>query len=89
MTKTDLVLKREDRGLVTIFTLNRPSKLNALSNDLLTAMMAELDRIELDSGVRVVVITGAGRAFSAGADIKGGKAPISWIVRSALDRTSK
>jgi len=69
MTKTDLVLKREDRGLVTIFTLNRPSKLNALSNDLLTAMMAELDRIELDSGVRVIVITGAGRAFSAGADI--------------------
>ena len=71
MTETDLVLKREDRGLVAILTLNRPSKLNALSNDLLTAMMAELDRIELDSGVWVVVITGAGRAFSAGADIGG------------------
>src|SRR6516162_2709797 len=71
MTKTDLVLNREDRGLVAILTLNRPSKLNALSNDLLTAMMAELDRIELDSGVWVVVITGAGRAFSAGADIGG------------------
>ena len=55
----------------------------------LPTMMAELDRIELESGVRVFVITGAGRAFSAGADIKGGKAPISWIVRSALDRTSK
>ena len=68
-SETDLVLKREGRGLVTILTLNRPSKLNALSNDLLTAMMAELDRIELDSGVWVVVITGAGRAFSAGADI--------------------
>ena len=71
MTETDLVLNREDRGLVAILTLNRPSKLNALSNDLLTAMMAELDRIELDPGVRVVVITGAGRAFSAGADING------------------
>ena len=71
MTETDLVLNREDRGLVAILTLYRPSKLNALSNDLLTAMMAELDRIELDPGVRVVVITGAGRAFSAGADIKG------------------
>ena len=69
MTETDLVLNREVGGLVTILTLNRPSKLNALSNDLLTAMMAELDRIELDSGVRVIVITGAGRAFSAGADI--------------------
>jgi enoyl-CoA hydratase len=71
VTETDLVLKREDRGLVTILTFNRPSKLNALSNGLLTAMMAELDRIELDPGVRVVVITGAGRAFSAGADING------------------
>ena len=71
MTKTVLVLEREDRGPVTILTLNRPNKLNALSNDLLTAMMSELDRIELDPGVRVVVITGAGRAFSAGADIKG------------------
>src|SRR5262249_18854307 len=71
MTETVLVLEREDRGPVTILTLNRPNKLNALSNDLLTAMMSELDRIELDPGVRVVVITGAGRAFSAGADIKG------------------
>ena len=53
MTETDLLLKREDRDLVTILTLNRPSKLNALSNDLLTAIMAELDRIELDSGIRV------------------------------------
>jgi enoyl-CoA hydratase len=40
-TETDLVLKR---GLVTILTLNRPDKLNALSNDLLTDMVAELDR---------------------------------------------
>ena len=70
MTDTVLVLEREDRGPVTILTLNRPNKLNALSNDLLAAMMSELDRIELDPGVRVVVITGAGRAFSAGADIK-------------------
>ena len=67
MTETVLVLEREDRGPVTILTLNRPNKLNALSNDLLTAMMSELDRIELDSDVRVVVITGAGRAFSAAA----------------------
>ena len=65
------ILRREERGSVTILTLNRAGKLNALSNDLLAAMMAELDQIELDSGVRVIVITGAGRAFSAGADIHG------------------
>lgn|SRR5262249_36343966 len=62
-------LQREDRGAVTILTLNRPAKLNALDNALLAALMAALDSIELDSAVRVVVITGAGRAFSAGADI--------------------
>ena len=67
--ETSSVLQREDRGAVAILTLNRPAKLNALSNELLAAIMEMLDNIELDSAVRVVVITGAGRAFSAGADI--------------------
>ena len=65
------LLMREDRGAVAILTLNRPAKLNALSNALLAAIMETLDRIELHPGVRAVVITGAGRAFSAGADIAG------------------
>jgi enoyl-CoA hydratase/carnithine racemase len=65
------VLRRDDRGAVALLTLNRPSKLNALSNDLLAAIMHSLDQIELDPTVRVIVITGAGRAFSAGADIAG------------------
>jgi len=63
------ILLREDRGVVAVLTLNRPAKLNALSNDLLGAIMEALDRIELSPLVRAVVITGAGRAFSAGADI--------------------
>lgn len=65
------VLMREDRGAVSLLTLNRPEKLNALSNDLIAALMAALDNIELDRAIRAVVITGAGRAFSAGADIAG------------------
>lgn len=65
------ILRRKDRGAVAILTMNRPTKLNALSNELLAAIVNELDRIELDLAVRVVVITGAGRAFSAGADIAG------------------
>lgn len=60
---------REDRGAVAILTLSRPDKLNALSNGLIDALMATLDGIEFDRAIRVVVITGAGRAFSAGADI--------------------
>ena len=55
-------------GIATL-TLNRPEKLNALSNELLDAVVAALDRVELDPAVRTVVIIGAGRAFSAGADI--------------------
>jgi enoyl-CoA hydratase len=63
------VLERESRGSVALLRLNRPAKLNALNKELLTAITRELDNIELDSQTRVVVITGAGRAFSAGADI--------------------
>jgi enoyl-CoA hydratase/carnithine racemase len=65
------LLLREDRGAVSLLTLNRPGKLNALSNDLIAALMAELDSIEPDRSIRAIVITGAGRAFSAGADIAG------------------
>ena len=65
------VLLREDRGAVAILTLNRPGKLNAFSNELISALMQALDSIEPDPAIRVIVITGAGRAFSAGADIAG------------------
>jgi enoyl-CoA hydratase len=57
------------QGAVARLTLNRPDKLNALSNEMLEAIIRTLDRIELDAAVRAVVITGTGRAFSAGADI--------------------
>lgn len=69
MPQDQSVLLREDRGPVAILTLNRPAKLNALSNELLHALVAALDAIELDQAVRAVIVTGAGRAFSAGADI--------------------
>ena len=54
---------------VAVLALNRPEKLNALNNELLTSLNEALDRIELDPAVRAVVVTGTGRAFSAGADI--------------------
>ncbi|MEA2829736.1 MAG: enoyl-CoA hydratase [Bradyrhizobium sp.] len=63
------VLSVEIDHQVALLTLNRPDRLNALSNGLLTAITDALDSIELDPAVRAVVITGAGRAFSAGADI--------------------
>ena len=64
MTKQESssILLREDRGPVAILTLNRPDKLNALSNELIAGIVNVLDNIEPDSSVRAVVITGAGRA---------------------------
>src|SRR5438477_8456060 len=66
MTKPILI---ENRGPVALITLNRPQKLNALNNELIGAVVAALDDMELERSVRAIVITGAGRAFSAGADI--------------------
>lgn len=63
------VMGFELRGAVALLTLNRPGKLNALSTELLDAIVGALDRIELDGAVRAIVVTGTGRAFSAGADI--------------------
>ena len=65
------VLSLEIDQQVALLTLNRPDKLNALSDELLAGIVAVLDAVELDPAVRAVVITGAGRAFSAGADITG------------------
>jgi enoyl-CoA hydratase/carnithine racemase len=49
--------------------LNRPDQLNALSPEVISGLVTALDTIERDEGVRVVVITGEGRAFSAGGDL--------------------
>ncbi|MGX7872267.1 crotonase/enoyl-CoA hydratase family protein [Mesorhizobium sp. ORM6] len=66
---TDLVLN-ETRDGVTVLTLNRPEKLNALNYALIDRLLAILDDIEVDDGIGAIILTGAGeRAFSAGGDI--------------------
>ena len=65
-----LVLHETDaRGVVTL-TLNRPEAFNALSEGLLEALQAALDRVAADERARVVVIAAAGKAFCAGHDLK-------------------
>ena len=60
----------ERRESVTIVTLNRPEKLNALSRETIAALSAAFKNFESDSELRAVILTGAGdRAFSAGTDI--------------------
>jgi enoyl-CoA hydratase len=59
----------ERKGATALLTLNRPDVLNALSADLLSALRDTVRSLAGDAGVRAVVLTGAGRAFAAGADI--------------------
>lgn len=59
----------ERRGAVAHLRLNRPAKLNAINGEMLEAIGAALDRAEEDTAVRVIVLSGEGRAFSAGFDL--------------------
>ena len=60
----------EQQGGVGVITLNRPNALNALNYAHLVDLNHAVERAEYDPGVRCLVITGAGRGFSAGADVK-------------------
>ena len=61
----------ESLGHVVTLTFNRPEKKNPLSQQAINELLWALDDAEADGEVRVVVLTGAGNAFSAGADLKG------------------
>lgn len=63
------ILLREDRGAIATLTLNRPEKLNALSEELMTALQDTLDAVSVDPAIRVVVLKGAGKGFCAGHDL--------------------
>jgi len=82
-----ITLERIDK--VAILTINRPEKLNALSNTVHREGVAALDELRCDDSVRVVVITGSGeKAFIAGADISEfeGKTPVTQRA-TFLERT--
>ena len=68
MTLQTLLYEVQD-GIARL-TLNRPDKLNALSRTLMAELRATLEEIEADPEVRALILTGAGRAFSAGFDIE-------------------
>jgi enoyl-CoA hydratase len=60
----------EQRGHVLIVTMNRPEARNALSGPMLAGMTAAWDRVDADPDIRAAILTGAGGAFCAGADLK-------------------
>ena len=69
---SDDVLILEKTGAIATLTLNRPNKMNAFDDALRTAMRRTVARIKDDREIRVVILRGAGRCFSAGADLSAG-----------------
>jgi len=66
------IVKYEQHDAVTVITLHRPEAMNSFNTELRAGLAAALQRARDDESVRVVVLTGEGRTFSAGADLKAG-----------------
>jgi len=71
----DDILLFERRGSVGLLTFNRPEQMNSLNKAMFRALLARLDSLRSDLETRVVVLTGNGRMFCAGADLKTGPEP--------------
>jgi len=84
MSDTVLV---EDQGPIRILTLNRPAKLNAMNGELVDTLIAAVRAADQDDRVAVLILTGAGRAFSAGADIS--RAPEAPSSREVIARARR
>ncbi len=69
----------EDKVLT--LTLNRPDKLNAFTETMMTEMIDAFDRADADDSVRAIIVTGAGRAFCAGADLSAGADTFDYEAR--------
>jgi len=82
------VLIDRPRPGVTLITLNRPERMNAMAFDVMIPFREALDEISYDNDTRVVVITGAGHGFCSGADLEdGGRVPnIDGLTRPGIAR---
>jgi len=67
---SDDVVLTEQRGRVLLITLNRPEAMNAINGALAAGLWAAVQRLNTDDGLTTAVLTGAGRGFSAGMDLK-------------------
>ncbi len=90
MTYSKIIL--EKKNAIAKITLNRPEVLNAMDNELLAELATAFDEVEKDDSVKVIILTGAGRTFSAGMDIKNilaGTAKSGGTIFEALGDLSK
>ncbi len=78
----------EVEGATAIITLDRPDHLNAFTPTMLGELLEAFDRTDADDDVRVVIVTGRGRAFCAGADLSGGGATFDAAAHGVSERPS-
>lgn len=64
------ILERRDAEAVAYLTMNAPDRLNALSDEMLAALQAEFETLSEDRSIRAVILSGSGKAFCAGHDLK-------------------
>jgi enoyl-CoA hydratase/carnithine racemase len=88
MPTFETILYAVEDGVATI-TLNRPDKLNAFNTQMMKDLIAAFDETDGDDNVRAVIVTGAGRAFCAGADLSAGGATFDYDKRSAEDNDAR
>ena len=69
MTAEQAVLFSVEDGVATV-SLNRPERFNAMTDELMRGISEAIDKVREDQSVRVVVLTGNGRGFCAGADLQ-------------------
>src|SRR6185369_13943685 len=84
----ETLLYTVEDGIATV-TLNRPEKLNAFNTQMMKDMIAAFDATDADDAVRCVIVTGAGRAFCAGADLSAGAQTFNYDARSGEDRAAR
>jgi len=83
MTNNTVLYKKNKN--TAIITLNRPERLNAITRELLTGLIEQLETARRDADVVAVILTGAGRAFCAGEDLKetsAGKTFEQWVAET-------
>ncbi|MDZ4739857.1 MAG: crotonase/enoyl-CoA hydratase family protein [Alphaproteobacteria bacterium] len=80
-------IKYEVAGKIATITLHRPEKLNAFTGVMMAEMIDAFDKADADDAVRVVIVTGSGRGFCAGADLSAGAKTFDYDARS--DRPEK
>jgi enoyl-CoA hydratase/carnithine racemase len=80
----DQIIAEAKDGILTI-TLNRPERMNAWTETMARELIGAFDFADADDSVRAVIVTGAGRAFCAGADLERGGETFDWRAREDAD----